>query len=113
MSANCPAVNGKPSLKFGGVGNRPRKQRRTVKQLYGGVVSYNRLAAFARAWKEECQRLQQTAGRGTFVPLSFAIWSGFEHAHVILGGESYPGQISAEINIVSFSRLRKFTIVWR
>ncbi len=60
-------------------GNRPRKQRRTVKHLYGDLVSlgyegsYNRVAAFARAWKEECKLLQQTAGRGTFVPLSFAV----------------------------------------
>jgi len=39
---------------------RPRKQRRKVKQLYGDLVrlgydgSYNRVAAFALAWKEEC-----------------------------------------------------------
>src|SRR5690349_19507922 len=45
---------------------RPRKQRRTAKQLYGDLVSlgydgsYNRVAAFARVWKEECKRLQQT-----------------------------------------------------
>jgi len=63
---------------------RPRKQRRTVKQLYGDLVSlgydgsYNRVAAFARAWKEECHRLQQTAGRGTFVPLSFAPGEAFQ-----------------------------------
>src|ERR1700744_6365327 len=57
--------------------NRARKQRRTVKQLCGDLVSlgydgsYNRVAAFARAWKEECRQLQQTASRGSFVPLSF------------------------------------------
>ena len=40
---------------------RPRKQWRTVKQSYGDLVSlgcdgsYNRVAAFARAWKEECR----------------------------------------------------------
>ena len=65
-------------------GNRPRKQRRTVKHLYGDLVSlgyegsYNRVAAFARAWKEECKLLQQTAGRGTFVPLSFAPGEAFQ-----------------------------------
>src|SRR5579863_7586085 len=63
---------------------RPRKQRRTVKQLCGDLVSlgydgsYNRVAAFARGWKEECQRLQQTAGRGSFVPLSFAPGEAFQ-----------------------------------
>jgi hypothetical protein len=54
-----------------------------VKQLYRDLVSlgydgsYNRVAAFARAWKEEWQRLQQTAGRGSFVPLSFAPGEAF------------------------------------
>ena len=63
---------------------RPRKQRRTAKQLHGDLVSlgydgsYNRVAAFARAWKEECQRLQQTAGRGSFVPLAFAPGEAFQ-----------------------------------
>jgi transposase len=63
---------------------RGRKQRRTVRQLYGDLVSlgydgsYNRVAAFARAWKEECRQLQQTAGRGTFVPLSFAPGEAFQ-----------------------------------
>ena len=63
---------------------RPRKQRRTVKRLYGDLVSlgydgsYNRVAAFARAWKEECRQLQQTSGRGTFVPLAFAPGEAFQ-----------------------------------
>ena len=67
-------------------GNRPRKQWRTVKQLqlHGDLVSlgydgsYNRVAAFARAWKEECKLLQQTAGRDTFVPLSFSPGEAFQ-----------------------------------
>jgi transposase len=64
--------------------NRPRKQRRTIKQLYGDLVSlgydgsYNRVAAFARAWKEECKQLQRTAGRGTFVPLAFGPGEAFQ-----------------------------------
>ena len=54
------------------------------RQLCGDLVSlgydgsYNRVAAFARAWKEECHRLQQTAGRGSFVPLSFAPGEAFQ-----------------------------------
>ena len=65
-------------------GNRPRKQRRTAKQLYSELVSlgyegsYNRVAAFARSWKAECLRVQQTAGLGTFVPLSFAPGEAFQ-----------------------------------
>jgi transposase len=64
--------------------NRPRKQRRTIKQLYGDLASlgydgsYNRVAAFGRAWKEECKQLQRTAGRGTFVPLAFGPGEAFQ-----------------------------------
>jgi len=48
---------------------RPRKQRRTVKQLYGDLVSlgynvsHNQVAAFAGAWKEES--LCQAPGEGS------------------------------------------------
>src|ERR1700748_2617373 len=64
--------------------NRARKQRRTVKQVHGDLVSlgydasYNRVAAFARAWKEECRQGQRTAGRGTFVPLAFGPGEAFQ-----------------------------------
>jgi transposase len=64
--------------------SRPRKQKHTVKQLHADLASlgyegsYNRVAAFARAWKEECRQLQQTAGRGTFVPLVFAPGEAFQ-----------------------------------
>ncbi len=56
---------------------KPRKQKRTAKQLYADLVklgydgSYNRVAAFARRWRTELQYEQQTSGRGTFVPLVF------------------------------------------
>ena len=33
--------------------------------------SYGRVAAFAREWRADRQREQQTTGRGTFVPLAF------------------------------------------
>jgi transcriptional regulator with XRE-family HTH domain len=45
---------------------RPRKQRRTIKQLHvdlaalGYAGSYNRVAAFAREWKAARHREQQT-----------------------------------------------------
>jgi transposase len=63
---------------------RSRKQKRTIKQLHVDLVSlgydgsYGRVAAFARAWKEDCRRVQQTTGRGTFVPLSFAPGEAFQ-----------------------------------
>ena len=57
---------------------RHRKQRKTVKQLHSDLVqlgytgSYDRVAAFARAWRAEQQEAKRTAAKNTFVPLSFA-----------------------------------------
>jgi transposase len=48
---------------------KSRKERRTVKQLHAELVtlgftgSYARVAAFARQWKADRQREQQTTGR--------------------------------------------------
>jgi transposase len=56
---------------------KSRKERRTVKQMHADLVklgydgSYERVAAFARAWREDRHRAEQTTGRGTFVPLVF------------------------------------------
>jgi len=56
---------------------KSRKQRRTLKQFHADLValgftgSYGRVAAFAREWRVDRQREQQTTGRGTFVPLAF------------------------------------------
>lgn len=64
--------------------SRPRKQKRTIKQLHADLVSlgfegsYNRVAAFAREWRADRQRELQTTGRGTFVPLSFAPGEAFQ-----------------------------------
>lgn len=63
---------------------RSRKQKRTVKQLHADLVSlgydgsYGRVAAFARAWRDEYRRQQQMSGRGTFVPLLFAPGEAFQ-----------------------------------
>jgi len=63
---------------------RPRKQKRTIKQLYADLVSlgfdgsYGRVAAFARVWRDDYRRQQQMSGRGTFVPLSFAPGEAFQ-----------------------------------
>src|SRR3546814_20200976 len=62
---------------------RSRKPKHTVKQLHADLVSlgydgsYGRVAAFARAWRDESRRQQQMSGRGTFLPLSFAPGEGF------------------------------------
>ena len=63
---------------------RSRKQRRTLKQMHADLValgftgSYNRVAAFARQWRADRQREQQTTVRGIFVPLSFRPGEAFQ-----------------------------------
>jgi transposase len=61
-----------------------RKQRRNLTHLYaelsalGFTGSYDRVAAFARSWRRSQQELARTAGRGTFVPLTFAAGEAFQ-----------------------------------
>ena len=63
---------------------KSRKQRRTLKQMHTDLVvlgfdgSYNRVAAFARDWRADRQRDQQTTGRGTFLLLSFRPGKAFQ-----------------------------------
>ena len=63
---------------------RPRKQRRTVKQMFqdlqvlGYTGSYTRVAAFARRCKAERYLAEQTSGKGVFVPLAFAPGEAFQ-----------------------------------
>jgi len=62
---------------------RSRKQRRNLRQLYGDLValgyrgSYDRVAAFARAWRQHQQEAARVS-RGTFVPLVFAPGEAFQ-----------------------------------
>ena len=63
---------------------KSRKQRRTVRQIHSDLVSlgydgsYARVAAFVREWKAERQAVQQTTGRGVFVPLVFQPGEAFQ-----------------------------------
>lgn len=63
---------------------RHRKQRRNLKQLYHDLVvlgytgSYDRVAAFARDWRQREREAAQQAGRGTYVPLAFAPGEAFQ-----------------------------------
>ena len=77
--------------------SRNRKQRRNLKQLYSDLVelgydgSYDRVAAFTRAWREQQQEAARVSGRGTFVPLVFAPGEAFQfdwsEDWVVIGGE--------------------------
>jgi transposase len=83
---------------------KSRKQRRTLKQLHADLVrlgftgSYNRVAAFARTWRADRQREQQTTGRGTFVPLTFRPGEAFQfdwsEDFAVLGGERTKLQVA-------------------
>ena len=83
---------------------KSRKQRRTAKQMHCDLVvlgyegSYERVAAFVRAWKIARQQEQQTSGRGTFVPLVFAPGEAFQfdwsEDWAILGGERTKLQVA-------------------
>ena len=63
---------------------RHRNQRRTIRQLHrdlmqlGYTGSYDRVAAFARQWREQQQAANCTAGGHAFVPLQFAPGEAFQ-----------------------------------
>ena len=75
---------------------RGRKHRRNLRQLYGDRValgyrgSYDRVAAFARARREQQQDVAR-ASRSTYVPLVFAPGEAFQfdwsEAWAVIGGE--------------------------
>lgn len=64
--------------------NRSRKQRRSVKQLFYNLIplgyagSYDRVAAFARRWREQQQAHLLRSSKGTYVPLRFASGEAFQ-----------------------------------
>lgn len=63
---------------------RNRKRRRNLKQLYGDLTalgydgSYDRVAAFARDWRQREREAANVAARGTYVPLIFAPGEAFQ-----------------------------------
>lgn len=81
-----------------------RKERPTLKKMHADLValgftgSYARVAAFARRWKADRQREQQTTGRGAFVPLYFATGEAFQfdwsEDFAVVGGERTKLQVA-------------------
>jgi transposase len=63
---------------------RSRKRRRNLKQLYRDLVtlgyegSYDRVAAFARDWRQREREAANRAARGTYVPLIFSPGEAFQ-----------------------------------
>lgn len=81
-----------------------RKQRRNLRQLYQDLValgypgSYDRVAAFARNWRQSQQEAARTTGRGTFIPLAFAPGEAFQfdwsEDFAVIGGERTKLQVA-------------------
>lgn len=63
---------------------RHRKQRRNIKRLHFDLVqlgyagSYDRVAAYARQWRQAQQEALRTAGKHTYIPLEFAPGEAFQ-----------------------------------
>jgi transposase len=86
---------------------KSRKQLRTAKQLYEDLVklgytgSYGRVVAFARDWRTNREREHQTAGRGTFVPLTFRPGEAFQfdwsEDFAVLAGERTKLQVAHSV----------------
>ena len=95
---------------------KSRKERRTVKQMHADLVkfgydgSYERLAAFARAWRDDRHRAEQTSGRGTFVPLVFQPGEAFQfdwsEDWANIGGE----RVKLQVAHVKLSHSRAFLV---
>jgi len=95
---------------------KSRKERRTVKQMHADLVqlgydgSYERVAAFARAWRADRQRAEQTTGRGTFVPLIFQPGEAFQfdwsEDWANIGGE----RLKLQVAHIKLSHSRAFLV---
>ena len=72
--------------------------------------SYERVAAFVRAWKADRQRAQQTTGRGTFVPLVFQPGEAFQfdwsEDWAVIGGE----RVKLQVAHIKLSHSRAFLV---
>ena len=95
---------------------KSRKERRTAKQMHADLVqlgfdgSYERVAVFVRAWKADRQRVLQTTGRGTFVPLVFQAGEAFQfdwsEDWATIGGE----RVKLQVAHIKLSHSRAFLV---
>ncbi|MFQ5652957.1 MAG: IS21 family transposase [bacterium] len=95
---------------------KPRKERRTVKQMHADLVklgydgSYGRVAAFARAWRADRHHTEQTTGHGTYVPLVFQPGEAFQfdwsEDWANVGGE----RVKLQVAHIKLSHSRAFLV---
>lgn len=84
--------------------SKGRKQRRNLRQIHADLValgytgSYDRVAAFARHWRQMQHEAARTTGRGAFVPLTFAPGEAFQfdwsEDWAMIGGERTKLQVA-------------------
>lgn len=84
--------------------SKGRKQRRNLRQIHADLValgytgSYDRVAAFARHWRQMQHEAARTTGRGAFVPLTFAPGEAFQfdwsEDWAVIGGERIKLQVA-------------------
>jgi transposase len=84
--------------------SKPRKLRRNLKQIHADLMvlgysgSYDRVAAFARQWRQAQQERARSVGRGTFIPLTFAPGEAFQfdwsEEWVVIAGERTKLQVA-------------------
>jgi len=95
---------------------KSRKERRTVKQMHADLAklgyddSYERVAAFAGAWRDDRHRAEQTTGRGTYVPLVFQPGEAFQfdwsEDWATIGGE----RVKLQVAHIKLSHSRAFLV---
>ena len=95
---------------------RNRKRRRNLKQLYrdlaalGYAGSYDRVAAFARDWRQREREKANRAGRGTFVPLVFAPGEAFQFDWSEDWARVGPRQMKLQVAHFKLSHSRAFML---
>ena len=95
---------------------RSRKQRRSLKQLHCDLLvlgfdgSYDRVAAFARNWRQRQREADNRASKGTYVPLVFAPGEAFQfdwsEDWAYVGGE----RIKLQVAHIKLSHSRAFLV---
>ena len=95
---------------------KSRKERRTSTQMRADLVklgcdgSYERVAVFARAWREDRHRAEQTTGRGSYMPLVFEPGEAFQfdwgEDWANIGGE----RVRLQVAHIKLSHSRAFLV---
>ncbi len=79
-----------------------------VKLGYDG--SYGRVAAFARAWRADRHIVEQTTGRGTYVPLAFQPGEAFPFDCSEDGGTIGGERVNLQVAHTKLSHSRAFVV---